>query len=352
MLNPRFVERGSFTIVGVTVTGHAEEIDYAGHWQNRYGPLDAVLRPLSLDGGSYGVSFNEGHDSVYMAGVAAADQAALPAGTEKRVIPAARYAVFDCEMSTMADTMMEIQGQWFHASGMVPDNSAVGFEHYLPGSRAGETRVELYIPIKPGDTAPLKRVDDEMTVFEAISTRRSIRRFKSDPVPEDTLRRILQAGLLAPSGNNRQPWKFYAVRGNKRGEMAARLREGLANREKEGQNTAGARHSFEIMEQAPVSVFIFRSNREAPWLASSWAQHFSDVVDVQSVGAAIENMLLEAQSLGIGSLWVCDVFSACDELSGWLGERTEMIAAVCLGYADEHPVARKRMEFDAAVEWV
>jgi len=48
---------------------------------------------------------------------------------------------------------------------------------------------------------------------------------------------------------------------------------------------------------------------------------YSDVVDIQSVGAAIQNMLLAAVDLGLGSLWICDVFFGYEELCAWLGEK-------------------------------
>lgn len=52
-----------------------------------------------------------------------------------------------------------------------------------------------------------------MNTLEAIAARRSIRRFKPDPVPEEALRTILTAGMQAPSGKNRQPWEFIVVQG-------------------------------------------------------------------------------------------------------------------------------------------
>ncbi len=96
------------------------------------------------------------------------------------------------------------------------------------------------------------------------------------------------------------------------------------------------------MEQAPVTVFVFNPQGLPPWQAHSTGQMFDDVVDIQSVGASIQNMLLAAQDLGIGSLWMCDVFRAYKELSAWLGEEGEMIAAVALGYPAETPAARPR----------
>ncbi|HEX2954467.1 MAG TPA: nitroreductase family protein, partial [Bacillota bacterium] len=75
-------------------------------------------------------------------------------------------------------------------------------------------------------------------------------------------------------------------------------------------------------------------------------------VDVQSVGAAIQNMLLAATGLGVGSLWIADVYVAYDELCQWMGKTCQMVAAVSLGYPDEAPNARGRRNFDEVVEWM
>ncbi len=352
MLEPRIVERGTFFVAGVTAAGQLGEFNYSEIWEKQYMPMDAVLKTLSLDGGCYGATFPEGDHLVYLAGVAVSENPELPSSIEKRVIPAATYAVFDCLMSTMNTTVQEVYGEWFYASDFELDTNALGFEYYLPYNGQGEMRVEIHIPVRPKVPVAIKQAGVSLSVFEAITNRRSIRKYKSDPVPEEIFRRILQAGMLAPSGMNRQPWKFYVVQGDKRSEMMTVLMEGLTHREAEGQSIAGAKHSFEVMAQAPVTVFVYRPNRVAPWPADSDDRHFSDVVDVQSIGAAIQNMLIAAEEQGLGSLWVCDVFSAYTELGDWLGESTELIAAVCFGYADEHPVARKRKAFADVVHWV
>ena len=71
--------------------------------------------------------------------------------------------------------------------------------------------------------------------------------------------------------------------------------------------------------------------------------------DIQSVGAAIQNILLEATSLGIGSLWICDIYFAYDKLSKYHKEYGELLAAVALGYPDEHPAKRPRNAFKDVV---
>jgi nitroreductase/predicted transcriptional regulator YdeE len=352
MLEPRFIERGSFTVVGAAAAGQLGEFNYGEIWEKQYMPMDALLKPYSIDGGCYGVTLSKGDHLIYLAGVAVAELPELPKGAEKREIPAAKYAVFDCVLSTMSATLQEAYGQWFHASGKELDTSAVGFEYYPPHSGEGEMHVEIYIPVKPKEHTPFKQGGASFNVFEAIANRRSIRKFKSDPVPEEALRQILQAGILAPSGKNRQPWKFYVVQGEKYAEMITQMRAGIAHRESEGKDIGSAKNTLKVMEQAPVTVFIFNPGRMPSWSAHSIDQHFSDVVDIQSIGAAIQNMLLAAEELGMGSLWICDVFYAYEELSAWLGERSEMIAAISFGVPDEHPIARKRKPFDEVVHWV
>ena len=187
---------------------------------------------------------------------------------------------------------------------------------------------------------------------EVIAARRSIRRFKDKPVPDEVLQAILRAGTQAPSGKNRQPWQFVVITGEKRAEMVRVMREGIAKAQAQGEDLGSSEGSARIMEQAPVTVFIFNPHGIHPWLTRSIEQMFSDVVNIQSVGAAIQNMLLAAQNLGIGSLWICDVFYAYEELCDWLGEKSQMIAAVCLGYADESPDARPRKPIPEVVHWV
>jgi nitroreductase len=191
-----------------------------------------------------------------------------------------------------------------------------------------------------------------MKTLEAIAARRSIRRFKGDAVPEEALQAVLTAATQAPSAKNRQPWRFHVVQGAQRGEMVRVMREGIARMKDQGVNTGSALGSARVMETAPVTVFVFNPEGMHPWLARSMEQMFMDVVNIQSVGAAIENMLLAALDLGLGSLWICDVFFAYEELCGWLGEGGQMIAAVCLGYADERPTARERRAAAEVTRWV
>ena len=191
-----------------------------------------------------------------------------------------------------------------------------------------------------------------MNTLEAIAARRSIRKYKSDPVPETVLQKILTAAIQAPSGKNRQPWRFIVVQGEKRAEMIHLMRTSIARAKERGDDPGSSEWTTNVMEQAPVTVFILNPEGIHPWLAHSVGQNFDDLVNVQSVGAAIQNMLLAAQELGLGSLWICDVFYAYEELLAWLGESCQMVAAVSLGYADEAPAARPRKPVSEVTRWI
>jgi nitroreductase len=181
-----------------------------------------------------------------------------------------------------------------------------------------------------------------MNTREAIAARRSIRRFKPEPIPEEALGAILLAATQAPSAKNKQPWRFIVVQGEARAEMVDVMCQGIDRIVAQGEGVGSAEGSARIMAEAPVTVFVFNPAGLRPWLTRSVDQMFTDLVDIQSIGAAIQNMLLAALDLGIGSLWICDVFYAYEELCDWLGQSGQMIAAVSFGYADESPPARPR----------
>ena len=64
-------------------------------------------------------------------------------------------------------------------------------------------------------------------MISEIAERRSIRKYKEKPVPQAMIKEIIQAGALAPSSKNRQPWKFTVVTGNAKEEMLEVFRQGL-----------------------------------------------------------------------------------------------------------------------------
>jgi F420 biosynthesis protein FbiB-like protein len=191
-----------------------------------------------------------------------------------------------------------------------------------------------------------------METLEAIATRRSVRKFTDRPVTKETIDAVLAAAILAPSGKNRQPWRFVVVVGDeKRAQMIRAMREGIADTKARGMETGTAVMTARVMERAPVTIFVFNPEGAHPWTSHSVGQTFLEMVDTQSIGAAIQNMLLAAQAIGLGTLWMCDVWSAYQQLEEWLGESGQLIAAVALGYPDEQPAARPRRPLSEVVRW-
>jgi nitroreductase len=189
-----------------------------------------------------------------------------------------------------------------------------------------------------------------MNTLEAIAGRRSIRKFKDAPVSNEAIETILNAGLQAPSGRNRQPWCFVVVdKPDHRAEMVRVMRTSIDRLEEQGIDIGSSRWTANVMEQAPVTIFVFDAHtprEKLPWEGGG------DVVNVQSIGAAIQNMLLAALDLGLGSLWICDVFYAYDGLCAWLDQEHQMIAAVSFGYPDEQPGPRPRKPMNEVTTWL
>ena len=197
-----------------------------------------------------------------------------------------------------------------------------------------------------------------METFDVISKRRSIRKFIDKDIPIELIKKILNSAMQAPSAKNRQPWKFIVVTNNEKVEMLEAMQAGIENeRNHLGllpnslQFLNGAQNTMKMMEQAPITVFVFNTADNYFWDETTIENKFSDMANIQSIGASIENMLLAATDLGIGSLWICDIFFAYREICKWLNEKNQLVAAISFGYANEKPNPRPRKKLDDIVEW-
>ncbi len=124
-----------------------------------------------------------------------------------------------------------------------------------------------------------------METFDAINTRKSIRKYQEKEIPQAILDKILTAAILSTSGKNKQPWKFYVVRGEKRAEMVQEMQKGMDRLEAEGINTGSARYTIRVMAQAPVTILVFNPFSRHPLLPRNTQEIYGDMVDIQSVGA-------------------------------------------------------------------
>jgi nitroreductase len=191
-----------------------------------------------------------------------------------------------------------------------------------------------------------------MNSLEAIRARRSIRKFKPDPVKREAIQQLLEAAVMAPSAKNSQTWRFTVVMESKKEEMLAILRKGIANREVEEQLSGSAKWSIGCIEQAPVTILVHNTDGLHPWKARKEHESWWDLATVQSVSAAIQNMLLAATELGLGSLWIADVWEAYPELNAWLETDHQLVSAVSFGYPDVSPQVPPRKPLEEVVRWM
>jgi nitroreductase len=199
-----------------------------------------------------------------------------------------------------------------------------------------------------------------MDLFEAIQTRKSIRRYKQVPVPDADIRSILDAGRWAPSANNTQPWSFIVIKDSEMlKSMASGVREMIdrmvpyAESEKQAQRLAAYKSNYyTFFENAPVVIAVCVEAYDAGMdrLLSRMGYSAEDIKrlrplpGLQSVAAAVQNMLLAIHALGYGSCWMTGPLvaqEAFEKLLGFGNERS-LAALLPVGVPDEDPPSRPR----------
>ncbi len=180
-----------------------------------------------------------------------------------------------------------------------------------------------------------------MDLYEAIQGRRSCRTFSSEPVDDETLDRILDAAVWAPSPMNAQPWEFIVVKDpavkERMHEEADRCRTWA--REQSGWSWLD-KYRLDFLTSAPVLVVVLGNPGKT---GVDQFQAGGGTAYQHACAAAIQNMLLAAHAEGLGSLW----FTLYDKinLSALLeiGPERVPLAVICLGRPDRElpTVARK-----------
>ncbi len=149
-MEPTFVTREAFVVIGVSVRGNPMALDYRSIWANQFMPHQDELMRLSTDKAYYGVFFETDETEVvdHMAAVAVDAAAQAPAGLVRREVPAATYAVFDCTVKTIGQTWNAIMSEWLPASDYTYDLACASFELYPPGTEGEDGPLAIYVPVK------------------------------------------------------------------------------------------------------------------------------------------------------------------------------------------------------------
>jgi nitroreductase len=156
-----------------------------------------------------------------------------------------------------------------------------------------------------------------MELLELVKKRRSVRKFKNVLIERDKLLKVLDAGHWAPTAGNLQSWKFIVVKDKK-------AREQLAE----------ACFSQMWMTEAPVLIAVCASIDK---IKRYYDVRGERLYAVQECAAAIENMILEAEYLGLATCWVGAFEEAAVKRVLDIPDDARPQAILCLGYADEKP---------------
>ncbi|MEJ2033313.1 MAG: nitroreductase family protein [Deltaproteobacteria bacterium] len=147
----------------------------------------------------------------------------------------------------------------------------------------------------------------QSTILEAIHRRRSIREFTEEKVSSEQILTIIEAGVWAPSGLNNQPWRFVIVRDQE-------VRSSLAAQTKYGH----------IIKAAPTVVAVYLDRNAM----------YHEIKDHQAAGACLQNMLLAAEALNLGAVWLGQILQNRNEVNAVLGltDRYELAAVLAVGH--------------------
>ncbi len=189
---------------------------------------------------------------------------------------------------------------------------------------------------------------DENPVIENILMRRSIRDYLETPLSEQSIRKIIDAGRYAPTGLNLQPWRFVVVQNKEMLKKLSNYAQPILVKNLEGRNDAGAVNflkrvqdkNFNLFYNAPVLILVIGSKNNA----------LTDYDCSMCAG----NMMLAAQSLGIGSCWIggAAVIQHSEELMEELKitKDYKIVAPLIFGYPKTMPpIPEKR---DPVIFWI
>ena len=157
------------------------------------------------------------------------------------------------------------------------------------------------------------------SVLKAIYRRRSIREFTDKEISREQLHEIVKAGIWAPSGLNNQPWRFVIIKNPDIKEQVA-------------QQT----HYGHIVKNANALIAVYLSKEDM----------YDTLKDSQSAGACIQNILLAAEALELGAVWLGQILKNKVEVNKILGlaEIYDLMAVVALGHPAHHNQKSKRKE--------
>lgn len=189
--------------------------------------------------------------------------------------------------------------------------------------------------------------------------RRSIRCYRRKEIPEEKLKRVLDAGRWAPSAHNSQPWRFLVLQSKAaKLKLATTMGEAMRqDREKDGGDpevvAREVRASINRFTGSPVIVLVSLTMQEMDVYPDKGRQQAEQTMAVQSVAAAIQSILLATQAEGLASCWFCaplfcqaEVRDAVSLPKDWIPQ-----AVITMGYPAETPPPPERLALQEIVKF-
>lgn len=175
-----------------------------------------------------------------------------------------------------------------------------------------------------------------MELKEAIYNRRSIRKYKEEKVPKETILEIIKDATCAPSGHNLQPWKFKIIDDETKNKVANTLYEKY--KDKKGYT---APFTAEVIKSLSTLVVVYLDSEEK--------EEFSRTINLLSIGGMIDEILLLAEERGLGTLWIADTNNIMEEMKEITGVNLESVSCIGFGYKDQAPNKRPRKSLEEII---
>ncbi|MGI0091279.1 MAG: nitroreductase family protein [Nitrososphaerales archaeon] len=189
-------------------------------------------------------------------------------------------------------------------------------------------------------------------VIESIRSRRSVRKMTGDVPPREQIEQILEAASWAPNHHLTEPWRFIVIARDERKKLGEVLAEAVANKTQKTEDPEQKKRDEEQLRverekplSAPVVIAaIFSPKDEAKVIPQE---------ELVAAGAALQNLLIAAHSLVLGTMIRTGRHSYAEQVRAFLGlnEKESLLGLVYLGYPSEPPKQTKRTPIDVKVEW-
>ena len=187
-----------------------------------------------------------------------------------------------------------------------------------------------------------------MQVFELIKRRKSIGKMTGERPPREQIELLLEAATHAPNHHNAQPWKFIVLAGHAREELGTVMAMSLARRlEETTSGNAQARLNKERNKplRSPVVIVAVSEAPKQP--------NVTEIDNVEAVSAAVQNMLLTAEELGLACMWRTGDAAIDPQVKQWLdlNPGDSIVAFLYVGYAAIPHIERVPIPFKQKTRW-